>query len=46
MGRGIENIRAYFLKNQQEANIADPKKFWKSVASVLPGKREKKVKYG
>ena len=39
VGRDIENLRANYLKTQQEAHMADPKKFWKNVASVIPGKK-------
>ena len=39
VGRDIRNLRADFLKSQQEVNREDPKKFWKCVSSVLPGKR-------
>ena len=41
VGRDVENLRANYLKNQQEANGADPKRFWKNVASILPGKKGK-----
>ena len=37
VGRDIENLRADYLKNQQEANRDDPKKFLKNIASVIPG---------
>ena len=39
VGRDIRNLRADYLKNQQEANREDPKKFWKNIASILPGKK-------
>ena len=39
VGRDIENLRADYLKDQQETFKADPKKFWKSIASVIPGKK-------
>ena len=32
VGREVKNLRADYLKNQQETNRADPKKFWKTVA--------------
>ena len=38
VGRDLENLRADFLKREQEINKADPKKFWKNVASVFPSK--------
>ena len=36
VGRDIENLRADYLKNQQEANKGEPKNFWKVVQSVIP----------
>ena len=39
VGRDIKNLRADYLKNQQEIHRADPKKFWKNIASILPGKK-------
>ena len=39
VGREIENLRVNFLKDQQTAHKNDPKKFWKSIASVFPNKR-------
>ena len=39
VGRDIENLRADYLKNQQEAHRDDPKKFWKNIATVIPGKK-------
>ena len=41
VGRDLENLRADFLKNQQVTNEGDPKRFWKTIAKVLPGKRSK-----
>ena len=41
VGRDIKNLRAHFLKRQQEANRADPKKFWKNIATEIPGKKGK-----
>ena len=40
-GRDLENLRADFLKNQQEINKNDPKKFWNAILSVYPGKKGK-----
>ena len=40
VGRDIENLRADYLKNQQEAHKTDPKKFWKSIVAIFPGKKE------
>ena len=34
--RDLENLRAEYLKNQQEANKGDPKNVWKIVQSVIP----------
>ena len=36
VGRYLENLRADYLKNQQEANRGDPKSFWKSISSLIP----------
>ena len=39
VGRDIENLRADYLKNQQETHRADPKKFWMNIATIIPGKK-------
>ena len=39
VGRDLELLRADFLKNQQEMHKAEPKKFWKTVANIFPGKK-------
>ena len=39
VGRDIENLRAEFLKRQQEVHSADPKKFWRIISSIVPGKK-------
>ena len=44
VGRDLENLRADFLKNQQEANKNDPKKFWSTISSIFPGKKGKSSK--
>ena len=44
VGRDIENLRADFLKRQQNVNRADPKIFWKNIASIIPGKKGKQGK--
>ena len=44
VGRDLENLRADFLKGQQEINKNDPKNFWKSISSVFPGKKSKTSK--
>ena len=41
VGRDLENLRAEFLKRQQEAYTADPKKFWRIISSIIPGKKGK-----
>ena len=40
-GRDLRNLRADFLKNQQEEN--DPKKFWK-VSSIIPNQKSESHK--
>ena len=39
VGRSLRDLRADYLKQQQEAHKADPKKFWKSVSSIIPDKK-------
>ena len=39
VGRDLELLRADFLKQQQEEFKSDPKKFWRVIASVIPGKK-------
>ena len=39
VGRDIQNLRADYLKDQQVIHKADPKKFWNTIASVVPGKK-------
>ena len=46
VGRDIRNLRADYLKEQQEVHKNDPKKFWKCVSSILPGKKVGMVVYG
>ena len=41
VGREVENLRADYLKNQQELHKNDPKKFWQTIASIVPGKKGK-----
>ena len=38
VGRDLENLRANFLKRQQEENRAEPKKFWRNISSIFPSK--------
>ena len=40
VGRDVENLRIDFLKNQQTIHKDDPKKFWKSIASIFPDKKD------
>ena len=44
VGRDLENLRAEFLKTQQEDNKNDPNKFWNTISSILPGKKGKSAK--
>ena len=39
--RNLQDLRANYLKQQQEAHKSDPKKFWKSVSSIIPDKKFK-----
>ena len=39
VSRLIETAKADFLKEQQEELADDPKKFWRVVKSIVPGKR-------
>ena len=41
VGREVEGLRAEFLKSQQEENKADPKKFWNTISSIIPGKKDR-----
>ena len=41
VGRDLENLRADFLKRQQENNPDNPKKFWKNITSIFPSKAGK-----
>ena len=41
VGRGLENLRADYLKNQQEANKGDPKNFWKAISTLVPNQKAK-----
>ena len=42
VGRDLEIMRADFLKQQQQIHRADPKKFWSTVSSIIPGNRRNK----
>ena len=39
VGRELENLKTDFLKQRQEENMGDPKKFWKEVSKIIPGKK-------
>ena len=39
-GRDIRNLRRDYLLDQQNVHKNDPKKFWKTIASVLPSKKK------
>ena len=39
VGRDLENLRADYLKRQEEENKTDPKKFWKNITSIFPSKK-------
>ena len=39
VGRDLENLKADYLKGQQEVNRADPKKFWQEVSQIIPNNK-------
>ena len=39
IGRDLRNLRSEFLLNQQTIHKDDPKKFWSTISSIIPGKR-------
>ena len=39
VGRDLELLRIDFMKTQQEAHANDPRKFWRSIAEILPRKQ-------
>ena len=41
VGRLVEQAKADFLKEQQEELVNDPKKFWRLVKDIVPGKKSK-----
>ena len=41
VGRLVEQAKAEFLKEQQEELAGDPKKFWRLVKTIVPGKKSK-----
>ena len=41
VGKNLRNLRADYLTQQQEAHKSDPKKFWKTVSSIVPDKKAK-----
>ena len=42
VGRNIEILRADFLKQQQDEHRANPKKFWQTIAAIIPNKKNNK----
>ena len=44
IGRDLENLKADFLKNQQQIHKNDPKKFWNTILSIFPSKKGKTSK--
>ena len=44
VGRIIEEARADFLKEQQEQLEGDPKRFWRLVKTIVPGKTKAKAR--
>ena len=40
VGRMVDQATAEFLKEQQNEHADDPKKFWRVVKSIVPGKRK------
>ena len=41
VGKNLKNLRADFLKEQQEAHKSEPKKFWKTVSAIIPDKKSR-----
>ena len=41
VGRDLEMLRVDFLKQQQQVHCDDPKKFWATVASIIPNRAPK-----
>ena len=41
VGRDLEILRADYLKHQQQIHQANPKKFWSTVASIIPSSTKK-----
>ena len=39
VGKNVRNLKADFLKQQQEAHKSNPKKFWSTVSSIIPKKK-------
>ena len=40
VGKLVRNARAEFVKEQQREFKSDPKKFWKTVSTIIPGKKQ------
>ena len=44
VGRLVEQAKSEFLKEQQEELADDPKKFWRLIKSIVPGKKTKQCR--
>ena len=40
VGKMLRNAKAEFVKEQQRELSGDPRKFWKSVSTIVPGKKQ------
>ena len=40
VGTMVRDAKAEFVKEQQREHRGDPKKFWKVITSIVPGKKE------
>ena len=40
VGRDLRNLRSEYLMNQQTLHKNDPKKFWSTISSIIPGKKD------
>ena len=43
VGKLVKGAKADFVKEQQHEHKNDPKKFWKVVSSIVPGKKQKQM---
>ena len=41
VGKDLKNLRADFLRQQQEVHKAGPKKFWQTISEIIPSKKSK-----